>query len=106
MRDQSSSTLGMMGFPSSLPTSSISLPKVSPPARLSASPVTGGAGALAGGGAGVGSGLSQMMKEGSVELVGKQTTVASWNVKRSVDWKEVRMIIKDGGKSKGVRQSK
>lgn len=68
-----------LSFPSNT-GASISLPGVSPPSRLGVSPPSSG---------GRPSALSQMM-DIPTELVGRDSIVASWNLKRNQDWKDIR----------------
>jgi hypothetical protein len=46
------------------------------------------------------SGLSQMMDtatNSNTELVGKDSVVATWSLKRSQDWREIRGILPSAG---------
>ena len=75
-----------LSFPTSVPNlgaTSVSLPGVSTPVRLGVSPP---------GSSGRPSGLSQMT-DIPLELVGRDSIVASWNLKRSQDWREIRGIL-------------
>ena len=72
-----------LSFPTNLGSTSISLPGVSPPSRLGVSPPSSGVRP---------SSLSQTM-DSPTELIGKDSIVASWNLKRNQDWKEIRGIL-------------
>lgn len=89
-----------LGIPFSSPiaslATSISLPGVGAAGRLSASPPvqarTSGREA-----AKKGSGLTQQMLEAVNELVGKESTVATWQLKRRHDWGEVKHVLHEVG---------
>jgi hypothetical protein len=73
-------------FPTSVPnlgSTSISLPGVSPPSRLGVSPPNP-SGRLAG---------PLQTMDIPLELVGKDSIVASWSLKRCRDWREIRGIL-------------
>ena len=73
-----------LSFRAPVPGTSASLPGAGLPARLSgASPPKT---------AGQPSGLSRMM-DTHTELVAKDSVVASWSLKRSMDWREIRAIL-------------
>ena len=78
------------GIPFSSPiaslATSISLPGVGATGRLSASPPSKDAARKQ-------SGLTQQMLEGATELVGKESTIATWQLKRRHDWSEVKRVV-------------
>ena len=94
------------GIPFSSPiaslATSISLPGVGGTGRLSASPpmqarILGKDAAMKR------SGLTQQMIEAATELIGKESTVATWQLKRWYDWGEVKRVVHDvGDQSKSV----
>jgi hypothetical protein len=67
---------------------SMSLPSMAPLSRLGSSPPP----STTGSSPHSNSGLAQIM-EGPSELVGKEITVATWSLKRSRDWKEIRQVL-------------
>ena len=76
-----------LSFPTAvhnLGATSVSLPGASPLSRLGVSPSSGGRP----------SGLSQMMNA-PAELVGRDSTVASWNLRRGQDWGEIRHVFRE-----------
>ncbi|KAH0839378.1 hypothetical protein J3R83DRAFT_75 [Lanmaoa asiatica] len=86
------------GIPFSSPiaslATSISLPGVGAAGRLSASPPTQ---TLSRDVARKRSGLTQQMLEAATELVGKESTVATWQLKRRYDWREVKRVVHEVG---------
>ncbi|KAF8136753.1 hypothetical protein EV363DRAFT_1320416, partial [Boletus edulis] len=72
---------------------SISLPGVGAAGWLSASPPRR-------------SGLTQQMLEAATELVGKDSTVATWQLKRRHDWGEVKRVVYRVGDQPKLQQSK
>ena len=82
------------GIPFSSPiaslATSISLPGVGAAGRLSASPPSRDAARRR-------SGLTQQMLEAATELVGKESTVATWQLKRRHDWGEVKRVVDEVG---------
>ena len=82
------------GIPFSLPiaslATSISLPGIGGAGRLSASPPIRDTAMKR-------SGLTQQMLEAATELVGKESTVATWQLKRRHDWGEVKHVVDEVG---------
>ncbi|KAF8447551.1 hypothetical protein L210DRAFT_2802781 [Boletus edulis BED1] len=52
------------------------------------------------------SGLTQQMLEAATELVGKDSTVATWQLKRRHDWGEVKRVVHRVGDQPKLQQSK
>lgn len=95
------------GIPFSSPiaslATSISLPGVGAAGRLSASPPPHAPGRDA---ARKRSGLTQQLLEAATELVGKESTVATWQLKRRHDWGEVKRVVHEVGDQSKPRSSK
>jgi hypothetical protein len=91
------------GIPFSSPiaslATSISLPGVGAAGRLSASPPIRDAAKKR-------SGLTQQMLEAATELVGKESTVATWQLKRRHDWGEVKHVVDEVGDQPNPSSSK
>ncbi|KAG8218093.1 hypothetical protein J3R82DRAFT_3608 [Butyriboletus roseoflavus] len=87
------------GIPFSSPiasfATSISLPGAGAAGRLSASPPTHTPSTRDA--ARKRSGLTQQMLEAATELVGKESTVATWQLKRRHDWGEVKRVVHEIG---------
>jgi hypothetical protein len=87
------------GIPFSSPiaslATSISLPGVGAAGRLSASPPVQTRSPISAGRKQ--SGLTQQMLEAATELVGKDSTVATWQLKRRHDWEEVKHVVHEVG---------
>ncbi|KAF8838160.1 hypothetical protein BDN67DRAFT_991441 [Paxillus ammoniavirescens] len=77
---------------------SISLPGVGAAGRLSASPPSHTPKDSR-----KGSGLTQQLLEAATELVGKESIVATWQLKRRQDWGEVKNVVSETGD--GVRST-
>ncbi|KIK97003.1 hypothetical protein PAXRUDRAFT_825396 [Paxillus rubicundulus Ve08.2h10] len=77
---------------------SVSLPGVGAAGRLSASPPS-----HAPKDSRKGSGLTQQLSEAATELVGKESIVATWQLKRRQDWGEVKNVVSETGD--GVRST-
>ncbi|KAI0313811.1 hypothetical protein OF83DRAFT_1294179 [Amylostereum chailletii] len=93
-RTKEKTTEHNLSVPSAVPGiggTSISLPTRTSFGRLSASPPSGATRVAS-------SGLSQML-ERPVELVGRESEVATWNLKRGRDWDAVRRSVKGGEKA-------
>ncbi|EGN92340.1 hypothetical protein SERLA73DRAFT_117519, partial [Serpula lacrymans var. lacrymans S7.3] len=98
-------SLASLGTSISFPGTSISLPGVGASGRLGAPPLPPKTAVSAGGG-GRASGLTQMMEATSMELVGKESVVATWQLRRQQAWGVIRTVIKEaeGGATKSVVQ--
>lgn len=96
------------GIPFSAPitslATSISLPGVGAAGRLSASPPVQTRSPMRD--ARRRSGLTQQMLEAATELVGKESTVATWQLKRRYDWGEVKRVVQEVGCQRKVGSSK
>ena len=88
------------GIPFSSPitslATSISLPGVGAAGRLSASPPVQTRSPIRDA-TRKRSGLTQQMLEAATELVGKESTVATWQLKRRHDWEEVKRVVHEVG---------
>lgn len=95
------------GIPFSSPiaslVTSISLPGGGAAGRLSASPPMHAQSREA---ARKRSGLTQQMLEAATELTGKESTVATWQLKRRHDWGEVKRVVHEVGDQLKPRFSK
>lgn len=88
------------GIPFSAPiaslATSISLPGVGAAGRLSASPPMQGR-VQGRDSAEKRSGLTQQMLEAATELAGRESTVATWQLRRRHDWGEVKRVVHEVG---------